>query len=389
MALPSKLRFPETVRDLVARRYRSQQRNWLGGVGRWPLEMTLGCPTEEQAQELSASLPAWVDAWRGWPGPGVVSWCERRWRNLGVQRLPERLLVQCAEDAAFLAADESRWRRASACYRQLAGRWPVLASRLAHWFEPLAEFDARDTACLEAALAWLEANPNSNLFLRQLPIPGMDTKWLEPRLPLTADLLTALRGGEGGQQSIYQRCGLKELPVTVRFRILDQSLRQHAGGMSDIAVPIEDLRALCLPVQKVYLVENLQTGLAFEERRGSIVVMGLGYGVSMLAQVPWIVDAECTYWGDLDTHGFSILSRARSCLRIVESVLMDELTLLRHRDLWVEEKEQCTSADLPLLTDSERAVYRGLRAQQWGTNVRLEQERIPWNAAATAINGSI
>ena len=105
MALPSKLRFPETVRDLVARRYRSQQRNWLGGEGRWPLEMTLGCPTEEQAQELSASLPAWVDAWRGWPGPGVVSWCERRWRNLGVQRLPERLLVQCAEDAAFLAAD--------------------------------------------------------------------------------------------------------------------------------------------------------------------------------------------------------------------------------------------------------------------------------------------
>jgi hypothetical protein len=381
----SLLRFPEAVRDLLVRRYRNQHRTWLS-EGRWPLQIGLGCPTEEQARDLAESIPAWVAAWRDWTGPGAVVWCERRWRWLGVQRLPERLEVEGAEDVAYLAGEEKRWGQALCRYRRLAARWPVLGSRLARWYDALADFDAHDIEALETLLAWLEVNPRSNLFPRQLPIAGMDTKWLEPRLPIVADLLWGLRGDLHGDPGAYQLCGLREAPHTVRVRILDPSLRQHVGGMGDIAAPIDDLSRLRLPVERVFLVENLQTGLAFEETRGAVVVMGLGYGVSLLARVPWIADAECTYWGDLDTHGFAILNRARSCLRLVESALMDESTLLRYRNLWVVEKEQSTEPDLPLLTDAERAVYRGLREQQWGINVRLEQERIAWNEAWAALS---
>jgi hypothetical protein len=177
----------------------------------------------------------------------------------------------------------------------------------------------------------------------------------------------------------YQTCGLRQAPFTVRIRILDPALRCHVGGLSDIAAPLEDLRTLTLPAQKVVIVENLQTGLAFEERPGSVVIMGLGYGVTALSGIPWIAAADCLYWGDIDTHGFAILNRARSCLRSVNSILMDESTLLRYRDLWVTEKDQYSAPDLPLLTDSERQVYRGLKEQRWGTNVRLEQERIAWD----------
>ena len=378
------LRFPEAVRDLVARRYRNQQRNWLAGEGRWPMELPLGCPREEEAQSLTANLQAWVEAWRGWSGPGTVSWCERRWRTLGVQRLPERLVVANPAEAAFLAADESRWWKAFACYGRLAGRWPALTPRLARWFDELAELDSCNASRLEAVLAWLEANPKSNLFLRQLPIPGIDTKWIEPRLPIVADMLASLRGEECAEHSHYHRCGLKEAPAAVRFRILDPSLTCYTGGLSDISAPLEDLRGLHLPVRKVYIVENLQTGLAFEQQEEAVVAMGLGYGVSMLAQISWIADADCTYWGDIDTHGFAILSRARAGLSSLKSILMDKSTLLRYRELWVVEKEQCTGADLPLLTEAERTVYRGLKAQQWGINLRLEQERIPWlDALAT------
>lgn len=380
------LRFPEAVRDLLVRRYRNHHRTWLA-EGRWPLQIALGCPTEEQALSLAESIPTWVEAWRDWTGPGAVLWIERRWRWLGVQRLPERLVVDSAEDVAYLAGEEKRWGRAVCQYRRLAARWPVLGSRLARWYDALADFDAHDIEALEALLAWLEVNPRSNLFPRQLPIAGMDTKWLEPRLPIVGDLLSGLRGDPGSYLSVYQRCGLKEAPHTVRVRILDPSLRQHVGGMGDIAAPIDDLSALRLPVERVYLVENLQTGLAFEERRGAVVVMGLGYGISLLARVPWIADAECTYWGDLDTHGFAILNRARSCLCRVESALMDESTLLRYRNLWAVEKEQSPEPDLPLLTDAERAVYRGLKEQRWGINVRLEQERIAWNQAWAALLG--
>jgi hypothetical protein len=43
-----------------------------------------------------------------------------------------------------------------------------------------------------------------------------------------------------------------------------------------------DLAAL-RPVARVYIVENLQTGLAFEDCEGSVVFMGLGRGACSLA----------------------------------------------------------------------------------------------------------
>jgi hypothetical protein len=63
---------------------------------------------------------------------------------------------------------------------------------------------------------------------------------------------------------------------------------------------------------------------------------------------------------------------------------MDESTLLRNRDLWVEEKSPCTT-ELSLLTASEQEVYQGLRQHRWGPKVRLEQERIAWSDASQSL----
>jgi hypothetical protein len=229
---------------------------------------------------------------------------------------------------------------------------------------------------LELLLAWLVEHPASNLYPRQIPLPGMDTKWLEPRMPLVSALLECLQGSEQSPN-----CGLKPLPHIVRFRILDPALRSSVGQLGDIGVPVGDLAALSLPVSQVYIVENLQTGLSFEDSSGAVVFMGLGRGACALAQVPWVASAECIYWGDIDTHGLAILSSLRAVLPRIVSVLMDEPTLLRYRDLWVEEPEQYSSISLSFLAASEQAVYDGLKRQRWGRNVRLEQERIAWNHA--------
>jgi hypothetical protein len=60
---------------------------------------------------------------------------------------------------------------------------------------------------------------------------------------------------------------------------------------------------------------------------------------------------------------------------------MDEATLLGHRELWVEEKEQHASAELPLLTSTELMLFQSLKNDTWGQHVRLEQERIRWDEA--------
>ena len=375
------LRFPEDVREFLARRYRNQRREWLAGAGTWPLTLPLGSPTEAEAQFQRNAVPDWVSAWRSWQGPGKLVWCERRWRTMGPQSLPERLVLDSARSLAAWIGEEQQWNRAWSRYRQTVSRWPALAPCLPRYFDALVGYSDQDMLRLEALLSWIEANPCSNLYPRQIPLAGMDTKWLEARMALAADLVAALQADETRTLGFHERCGLKEAPHIVRLRLLDGALRDRVGGLGDIAAPIAEIAALRLRVARVYVVENVQTGLCFGDRPGSVVFMGLGYGVGALARLPWLAGADCIYWGDLDTHGLAILDRARACLPNVVSALMDESTLLKNRDLWVQEKDQCSALELPLLTAAEQSVYQGLKQHRWGLNVRLEQERIAWHEA--------
>ena len=374
--------FPETVREALARRYRAQHRKWLtGNEQQWRLALSLGCPGEQEAQRQPDAVRAWVAAWQSWQGAGELIWCERRWRSLGTQRLPERLVLHGPETVAAWLGEDVRWQRACRRYRHVVERWPGLANCLPRYFDALADYTEENIQRLEAILSWIEMNPQSGLYPRQLPIAGMDSKWLDWRRTMIADLVTALRGEAGCSLDFFERCGLKQAPHTIRLRILDNSLRRNLGGLGNVSAPVEELAALDFPVARVFIVENLQTGMAFGDLPDAIVFMGLGYGVDVLARLPWLAQAKCVYWGDLDTHGFHILNRARSVLPDLVSVLMDEETLLSHQRLWVEESEQDPATDFPLLTACERAVYRGLKQQRWGRNVRLEQERIAWNEA--------
>lgn len=375
------LLLPDAVREIIAKRYRSRRQIWLMGEDEWPMDLLLGSPDERIAHRQPEAVRAWTEAWQAWSGAGELVWRERRWRTLGVQSLPERLLLHEPATVATWLGEGQRWQRASSRHRHFAARWPELNSRLARSFDSLADWDATEIQRLEDLLAWIEANPQSNLYPRQLPVAGMDSKWVEGHMMLIADLVAALQADVGGALDFYQRCGLKPLPHTVRLCILDERLRQRTGGLGDISARPEDLAGLDLPVSRVYIVENLQTGLAFDDYPASVVFMGLGYGVSALARLPWVMRAQCTYWGDLDTHGLAILSRARLKLPHLESALMDEHTLLCHRDLWVSENPQYAAVELPLLTPAEQLVYNGLKQQRWGVNVRLEQERIDWGHA--------
>jgi len=277
--------------------------------------------------------------------------------------------------------EESRWHRAQGRYEHLVARWPLLASALPRYFDVLADYEAAEFQRLEAMLGWLVTNPQSNLYPRQLPVAGLDSKWLETRTALIGGLLTALRASEAGQADFHDLCGLRRPPQLTRLMILDESLRAHMGGIRDLSAPAAELAGLNLPVSRVYIVENLQTGLAFGDLPGSVVFVRLGYGVDALAKLPWVSRAECVYWGDLDTHGLRILSRVRALLPRVSSILMDEQTLLTHRALWGEEAEQSSDVELPALSADEQLLYQRLKKHHWDVNVRLEQERIPWDYA--------
>ena len=51
----------------------------------------------------------------------------------------------------------------------------------------------------------------------------------------------------------------------------------------------------------------------------------------------------------------------------------------------MEEKSQHGAESLPRLSVSEAEVYQAIKRNDWGHNVRLEQERIAWDFAWNAL----
>jgi len=384
------LKFPDDVRDLIKRKFQSKHREWLkvsvsgnDPQALWPLEINLDIPTEQDALRQQDGVIAWIAAWRSWRGSGVLAWAERRWHSLGAQTVPQKLILNNPVEAASWIDGTEAWSRAVERFKTLIQCWPVLIDVLPGHYNALVSFGEADFHRIAGMLSWICANPDSALYPRQIPVAGVDSKWLESHKRLVSELVSTIQGT--ADRDFFKVCGLKPQPQLIRIRILDPEIRYRVGGLGDISTPREEAANLGIKPTHVFIVENLQTGLAFEDLAGSVVIMALGYGVDVLGRIPWLRHAQCVYWGDIDTHGFAILNRARTYLPSLETVLMDEATLFGNRDLWVQEKEQSASSELPLLTDKERELFLSLKNNSWGQQIRLEQERICWDAVWTAI----
>lgn len=381
---------PEALLPRLRTAWARNRQAWLAGEGRWPLAFSTGAPTQAQVSAHWEAFGLWLRGWCEYDGPGRVEFAERAWPQLGAQRLPQRWCFDAPEAVATALGEAGRWQRARQRYAALLERFPGPAGGdpgtaswpgvLARSFDLLADVHARDFVRLGDVLAWLLAHPASGMYLRQLPIAGVDTKWIEPHRGTLAAWLAALRGGAPGV-GFDAVAGLRAAPDRIRVRLLDPALRAVVGGLEDIASPPEAVAALALPARYALVVENLATGLALGELPGAVAFMARGYAVDALERIPWLRGMPIAYWGDIDTHGFAILDRLRSRLPQVQSLMMDEATLLAFSDLWVEEPRQARTLELPRLTAAEARLCAQLASGAHGQRVRLEQERIPWDWA--------
>ncbi|NCC65418.1 MAG: hypothetical protein EOM15_12265, partial [Spirochaetia bacterium] len=133
-----------------------------------------------------------------------------------------------------------------------------------------------------------------------------------------------------------------------------------------------------------FVVENDISALSFPQVANSMVVFGRGYHFDQFRDCRWFSDVELYYWGDLDTHGFSILNEFRSIFGHARSILMDEATLLEHKISWGFEPKP-TKINLPHLKQEESLLYDTLRYNRIQSNLRLEQEFIRYGRVKEAI----
>lgn len=378
------------------RQFAREHLAWLGhggGTG-WPQAMPLGAPSQRDAAEEPTAVRAWVDAWSDWEARqqlGTIVWEARQWPRLGTQRLPVSLVLGSPDDVAQLAGQATRWQRAVARHHRLSGACAWLTGLAApqRLFDALADAADADFERLLALMRWVDDHPADpripSLQLRQLPVVGLHTKWIEQRRGLITDLALARLSKSSPQpipepagRDLHALLGLARPPTRMRMRVLGEDLRRLIGGLGDIEAPIEELAAMPIAPRLALIVENLESGLALPPLPGAVALMKLGHAVNLLRYLPWLCDARVVVWGDIDTHGFAILDRARGALPQAESILMDSHTLLSHRSLWVEEPQPYVGPALERLSESERIISDGLIEGVWGARVRLEQERLPW-----------
>lgn len=233
---------------------------------------------------------------------------------------------------------------------------------------------------------WIVDHDLSDLDLRHVDAPGIDTKFVERHRKLLRRLLDQLLPADlidPTSATFAGRYGFRARPTYARFRLLTP-VPQLPEVVTELELRVDELARVELPISTVFIVENQATYLAFPVVPGAIVVFGGGFGVTVLEGVPWLAQREVVYWGDLDTHGFAILSRLRERLPTVCSLLMDRSTLLAHREQFAVEPSP-THATLAGLSPAEGELYRDLIEDRYGPSVRLEQERIRFSTVRNAL----
>ena len=361
----------------------------IGGASGFPRRLTLKGPTSKQLAEQFEQVRAWIAELRALPYYRVELH-EIRHRLLGANQVPKAVWVDSLEDALVLLGKRRETARFSELVELTRQRQPELLPWIAarpHKALALVQ----DWERLLAVVAWIGAHPRPGIYLRQVDIPGVHSKFIEAHRGVLMQWLDLLLPPQDidhaavGVAGFARRYGFRDKAQRIRLRALDPVHTLLPGlGEADITLDADSFASLQPAVRRVFITENEINYLAFPPVRDSLLLFGAGYGFEVLAGASWLQRCRVHYWGDIDTHGFAILDQLRECLPQARSLLMDRSTLLAFEAQWGEEANQ-TQRDLPRLDAAERALYDELRDNRIRANLRLEQERIGFGWVKNAL----
>lgn len=346
-----------------------------------PLSVPIRGPSAREIGEQLAEVRQWAAEWAAAVGgPLRVEYKQVGGRLVGINLIPARAWLDGYDQAWELLGARAEVRRLT----ELAERAKAECPRLVPWVErrPVRALElATDWARLLATVRWIDERQVPGLYLRQVDVPGVDTKFIGRNRGVLTELLDLqLDPGRISPEAadFETRYGFRRKPDYIRFRTASPG-----AAHTELTVRADELTSPPSGVNRAYIVENEVTFLAFPLDPDAMVIFGSGYAVHGLKPLTWLAALDLAYWGDLDTHGFAILNRLRGHFPHARSILMDRETLLAHQSQWVTEPSP-TTAVLPLLTAGEQATYQALIAGSHGQAIRLEQERVSFSALARA-----
>lgn len=387
------MRGAEYVLEKTQNRYRSVWRDALMDTDPGVYTVALDPPSASAVTARASEVSAWLIGWRQWAvqHPDVTLRTRTIRTKFGAQPVHTHLDIP---DTAVLAGlspgTAAHWQRARARWDQLRHHQPGQAVR--PWLARIVDLDDYDFTTLLAATTWFRTHPRSGLTVRSVPVPGMHTKWLARHRGMVLACLgtptdsSQLTESTGDTDPVdipaddLDALGLRPLPREIGIVIADPVLRAAVGGLRQISAPADELAGLQIQPDAVLIVENKEPALAWSDTTGLVIIHSLGNHLDVLSCLRWIRHDRCWYWGDLDRHGFTLLSRARTMVPQLASLLMTPGDIETYRPLGVEEDLDRYDQPDPTLTLAEASALAALQLTD-GKYLRTEQERIPMGDA--------
>lgn len=362
----------------------------VGGESTFPRRLVLKVPTSTEMTDRFDDVRAWIVELR------AAEHCRIDMRSFahrvfGSNEVPQAVWVDRIEDAFAMIGKASEAARFQTLLESTRARQPALLAWLSN--RPLRALELTDQwDRLLDVVTWVLRHPRPNIYLRQVDIAGVHSKFIESQMSVLAELLslavphTQSDATGGGSAQFTSRYGFRDKPIRIRFRELDDKLGTlRSAPHADIALDAASFAGLDIPAAQVFITENETNFLAFPDVPNSVVIFGAGYGWDALAAAQWLRRCTVFYWGDTDTHGFAILDQLRGRFEHVESLLMDRATLLAHEAVWGVERDQVVH-DLPRLNEAERSLFDDLRDNRIRPALRLEQELVTFGWLKAALD---
>ena len=337
----------------------------------WPVSLSIGKPSATEFTHHTAEVREHLKRWRA-VGIGRVVWELVAFRGGSEPiEVPVQWVLGSPSEWAAACNEPDVRKEFERLGRLVAAADPVFRRTLVRQRYLLQDrAEAEIVRAVELARV-LAPGCAAGRPLRALGVCGVDSKFFERHRALLVQLLDARFDGQ-----------VSDLGLEAFLEALDESehwllVASLAPGLLPFAqqrVRASEIAARPLPGSHLVIVENERCLHQLPSLPDTVAVLGAGLNLEWL-RAPWLRDRRIVYWGDLDTWGLLMLSRARERQPRLESILMSRelFDALAPKSAVVESRpadEQVPNE----LTAAERELYTRLRQLEKG---RVEQEMLP------------
>lgn len=301
-------------------------------------------------------------------------------RNNGEQTSISKIYFETQEDFLTFIHENRSYKNFCTALEQIEKKDILSKEKFCEWAKSHLNDLCSETECSNywsdicLCVNWLNKNQNSNLYIREIPL-SVHTKFIEQN----KKNIQSLTEKAESSVSFEETFGLRTECDFVRFRSLSANVLFpfSAINLNECQIPIDNFKELdnsfLTQIKNIFIVENKMVYLTFPQVPESICIWGQGYKVNILNNIDWFNTKNIYYFGDLDEHGFDILSSYRRHYSNIQSFCMNKSDWNNHLQYTVIGKKLDGNQIPQNLTDEEKETFLTIRDSNKN---RLEQERI-------------